>query len=336
MPGARTVTFGVPVFHGELYLAEALTSIQQQTHQDFVVLISLDGADPVCEALCQPYLRDPRFQLFIQPERLGWVGNLNWLMARTETPYWCYHQQDDSIDPDYLAVLVDAAEQAPEAAVIYCDMEAFGALTGKFQQTSITGSAAARLLAILYEHFPAVAFRGVTRVEALRLAKGIPTNEVDSFACDTAWMAAMARWGELRRVPRELYRKRYHTANEHTKWATWPLDRLKLAWATHCAAMLEQAMLVEAGLAERRLLWMATVHRPFAPRTAGMYMPAGEFSTKECAAVLALFRERVIARRLDVPRWLHASWQDINRMNRAIVGTPNIWRKLWRAARPRF
>jgi hypothetical protein len=59
-------------------------------------------------------------------------------------------------------------------------------------------------------------------------------------------MAAMARWGELRRVPVTLYRKRYHPDNEHMKWFGWPVEKRVKAWIVHCAAMLEQAMLVEA------------------------------------------------------------------------------------------
>src|SRR5215813_12101835 len=131
MASADCVTFGVPVYRGELFLEETLQSIQQQTHRDFEVIISLDGPQPAAEALCQPFLRDSRFRLVTQPERLGWVGNLNWLMAQVATPYWCYQQQDDLLDPRYLEILVDYARHAPEAAVVYCDMEAFGALSGK-------------------------------------------------------------------------------------------------------------------------------------------------------------------------------------------------------------
>src|SRR2546422_8779875 len=97
-----TVTIGVPVYRGELFLEETLWSIQNQTHRDIEVIISLDGPDPASKEICLPFLKDGRFRLVVQPQNLGWVGNINWLMSRVESPYWCYHQQDDLIDPRYI------------------------------------------------------------------------------------------------------------------------------------------------------------------------------------------------------------------------------------------
>src|SRR5687768_14831997 len=242
MAASDRVTIGVPVYRGELFLAETLGSIQHQTHREFEVILSLDGPQPEAEEICQSFLRDSRFRLVTQPERLGWVRNIDWLMAQVTAPYWCCQPQDDLLDRRYLEVLLAHARSAPQAAVVYCDIEAFGALSVKLTQPSVTGSAVERQLALIRDHLAAVAFRGLTRVEALRLAGGMPRNEVESFACDTVWMAAMARWGELRRVPVELYRKRYHAANEHARWSRWPVAQRARAWALHCAAMLEQAL----------------------------------------------------------------------------------------------
>ena len=88
------VTLGVPGYRGERFMAESLDSIRAQTCPDFEVLISLDGPQPSLEEVCRPFLDDPRFRLVVQPERLGWVGNINWLMDHTTTPYWVYQQQD--------------------------------------------------------------------------------------------------------------------------------------------------------------------------------------------------------------------------------------------------
>lgn len=323
MSATDAVTIGVPLYRGELFIEETLRSIQNQTHQQIEVIISLDGPQPDAEELCRPFLTDPRFRLITQPERLGWVGNLNWLMNQVATPYWCYHQQDDLMDPRYLEVLVDHAQREPEGAVFYCDMEAFGSLSATFIQSSVTGSASARQLALLYEHLPAVAFRGLTRVEALRLSGGIPANEVDSFACDTVWMAAVARWGELRRVPFTLYRKRYHSANEHMKWFGWPVEKRARAWIVHCGAMLEQAMLVEATAQERRLLWLAAVGRLTSLRTAISYLPIASWTTSERESLLSAFFDYVrTAESIDIPALLERSWTEIQQWTEGFYGLP--------------
>lgn len=273
MPESRRVTLGVPGYRGEAHLAESLDSIQRQTHTDLQAVISLDGPQPDLEAVCQPFLRDPRFHLVTQPQRLGWVGNLNWLIERVETPYWCYQQQDDVLEPTYLEALVDAAERAPEAAVVYTDLHAFGSVDMVVVQPSVSGSPSGRQLALLYEHHAAVAFRGLTRRQALRDSGRIRDNEVDSFSSDTVWMSSIARAGELRRVPEVLYHKRLHTANEHAKWARWPDEVRARAWLVHCAQMLDEAMLAQADLDERRVLWAAVLLRLTTARPAPFYLP---------------------------------------------------------------
>jgi GT2 family glycosyltransferase len=324
MSEAPSVTIGVPVYRGELFIEEALRSIQSQTHREFEVIISLDGPQPAAEELCRPFLRDSRFRLVTQPERLGWVGNLNHLMARVETPYWYFHQQDDLVDPRYVEALFEYAERTPEAAVVYCDILAFGDISARFIQPSVTGTASARLLALLYEHHPAVAFRGLTRREALRDSGGIRTNEVENASADTTWMAAIARSGELRRVPLELYRKRYHAENTHLKWAAWPEEKRRRAWIVHCADMLEQAMLVEASVPERRLLWLAAVGRLVSPRTAFGYLNAAALCSSERWALLEAFDEQIrTARLIDLPGWLDDDWKEIRQWTRGFYWLPS-------------
>jgi len=315
---AQTVTVGLPVYRGESFIEEALQTLQRQTYPHFKAVISLDGPDAGCEELCRPFLSDSRFQLFVQPERLGWVGNLNWLMAHTETPWWMYHQQDDVLDPHCLNVLMEHARKAPEAAVVYGDIEAFGSYSGTFVQTSVTGTAQARQLALLYEHQAGVAFRGLTRSDAL--AGGIPHNEVDDFAAEIVWMAVAARFGELRRVPQTLSRKRYHDDNVHTKWDLWPVEKRIKAWTLHCAAMLGQAMLVEAAASDRRLLWLAAVGRLTSLRTAARYIPIAAMGAPERAALLDAFFDCVrTTKGIDITALLDARWDDVCEWTTAFV-----------------
>lgn len=180
------VTLGVPVFRGQDFAAETLRSIQAQTHRDLRVIISVDGPDPASEEACRPFLADSRFRLVVQPENLGWVRNISWLMDQVETPFWCYQQQDDLLDPRYLETLVEHARRAPEASVVYCDIETFGDLEATITQSSLTGTPFVRQMTQLVERHSAVAFRGLTRVEALRHTGGVRPNEADDFSLTPA------------------------------------------------------------------------------------------------------------------------------------------------------
>ena len=126
------------------------------------------GARKRCAA---PFLSDPRFRLIVQPCRLGWVGNINWLMSQVATPCWCYQQQDDLLDPPLSRRAARRTRRdAPEAAVVYCDIEAFGEYSSddrpvvRYRQPPRRASSR-----FCTNIMPAVAFRGLTRAEALGL-----------------------------------------------------------------------------------------------------------------------------------------------------------------------
>lgn len=128
----------------------------------------------------------------------------------------------------------------------------------------------------------------------------------------------------LRRVPVELYRKRYHAENTHTKWATWPAEKRARAWTVHCADMLEQAMLVGATVQERRLLWLAAVGRLVSPRTAFGYLSAASLTSIERVSLLDAFFEQIrTVRAMDIPGWLEASWEETQQWTRGFYWLPS-------------
>jgi glycosyltransferase involved in cell wall biosynthesis len=261
------VTIGVPVFGGERYLAETVSSIIAQTHEDWEVVFSIDGPDPVCEAICRSYLDDSRFSVSIQPERLGWVKNIAWLQQQATGEFWYYHQQDDLVVPRYLQVLISEARRNPGAAVVFCDMATFGERDSRFITSSIVGSPLVRQMGMLLDHFAGIPFRGLTRVQALRdTGGGLSSNDMDDFAAETVWAAVMATWGDLIRVPLTLYRKRYHGNNVHSEWHTWDLERRKRAWVVHCHDMLDVALRVVNGASDAWLVWYAVLIRLTASR----------------------------------------------------------------------
>ena len=55
----------VPIYNAEKYLDNSLSSLAQQTFQDFEVLLINDGSKDNSAAICKKYsLRDKRFKLF--------------------------------------------------------------------------------------------------------------------------------------------------------------------------------------------------------------------------------------------------------------------------------
>jgi hypothetical protein len=310
------VTVGVPVYRGRDFLAASLDSLQAQTHRDLRVIVALDVPDTEDEAIARRYVgHDPRFELIIRSERLGWARQIGRLMEAmaNDSDFWCYHQQDDVLDPRYFETLVAHARAHTEASLVFCDIEAFGEKSGPLVHASVTGPPATRQLLLMQDASNGVPFRGLARTEAVRVAGAIPHNSHEFFWSDVTWSAGMARAGELHRVPRTLYRKRYHAQHEHGRWLTWPTERRRAAWVEHCVAMLEQAMVAPATtVTDRRLLWLACVGRLLASRIAEPYVEVSAFDAAErrsfAEALVSCARERPGLELADRLRW---SWDAI-------------------------
>ena len=285
------VTIGVPVYRGERFLEETLRSIRDQTFRDFQVVMSVDGHDPACETICEQFLGDRRFKMVVQPDRLGWVGNLNWLLSQVDTEFWYYHQQDDLTHSSYLDVLVQNIDRLPKAALVYCDLVPMGRITAAFEQEpSVLGdSAFVRQMTMLHHHLVAFPLRGVTRREALQTAGPMPQNAVNDYGVDITFLAGLARWGELHRVPRGLYWKRYHDRNTELAWWAWPREKRLEAWPHHCVDMLNQALSIPASVPELRLLWLAAVERLTSVSTARTFVDLSSLSPEEYRVLLASF-----------------------------------------------
>ena len=320
------VTIGVPIYHGEEFLEETLRCIQAQTHREFEVLMSIDGADPACENICANFLKDPRFKLIIQPQRLGWVGNLNWLLEQVATEFWYFHQQDDLTAPEYLEVLIEHARQNPDAALVYSDLVPMGRIEGSFLQPCPVRGATPyiRMMSALHEQFPAFAFRGPTRLRAVREAGPIPTNEVDNFGVDICWLTGVARIGELLHVPQPLYRKRYHSHNTESKWWAWPQETRLRAWAAHCVNMLEQVLRIKGSVQELRMLWLGATERLTSPQVASHFLRLDQLTRPDRELLLHSFLECVRkSKQLDLPRVLEAEWCEIHDWARAFYWLPS-------------
>ena len=150
-----TICVGVPVWCGTEHVAETLESILRQRSVALTVVISIDGADEASAAACRPFLADSRVTLVTQPQRLGWVRNSSAVLsaAAERGDYACLQPHDDLLEPDYLSVLLAAAEANPGAAVVYSDIQSFGTLDAVLRQPTVAGSPFERQVALLRGSF---------------------------------------------------------------------------------------------------------------------------------------------------------------------------------------
>lgn len=238
-----SLTICLPVFQGEEFVAKTLQSIVDQSYSNFKCFISIDLSNDKTLEVIKPFLHDKRISLYEQETRLGWVGNVNFLLQRVMTRYVCIMPHDDILYPTYLEKLMDLIEGNKKIVVAYSDIELFGNdHKGMISQKSVMGSKMGRVTDYLEHHYNAVVFRGIVNREKVGSDIYLNANGHQDFSEDTTWGLRMAFHGDLVRYPEVLYRKQYLETSYHRSWQQWPLERKIEAWFFHCKECYETAI----------------------------------------------------------------------------------------------
>ena len=230
-----TVTVCIPVWNGEVFVQEILESVRKQTLDDITVLVSIDKSDDRSAEICRSFAaKDPRFKVFVQLERLGWIGNVNWLLRHVDSEFANILPHDDVVAPNYLERLVAELDRHPEAVLAFCDLQTFGTQKTLRVGPQATGDLFTRILDFLYGNTAAVAWRGVFRAKVLE--QDCYLEEVNGAAADQVWLLQLAIQGSLIRVAETLYGKRLHDESVVAKSLAangLPNDS---HWADHCVS----------------------------------------------------------------------------------------------------
>jgi glycosyltransferase involved in cell wall biosynthesis len=200
-------------WNGESFIADTLASLAAQTYPNLKVLISDDASTDNTAAICERFATgDFRFLLFRQPQRLGWVSNVNTLLYAVQSDYFFFVPHDDVLEPTYVMRLVEKLEKQPNAVLAFSDME-FIDLRGDHEiqaYTDLDGieHRIRRGHRMLQRRGPwGIPYRGIFRAAALEHIGGLRTNLAGEFAADWPWLFHMSLLGEFVRVPEVLYRK---------------------------------------------------------------------------------------------------------------------------------
>ncbi|QFU74343.1 glycosyltransferase family 2 protein [Halioglobus maricola] len=243
------VFIAMPVFRGVDVIEETVRSIVAQTHRDFHLVMSVDGADDPTLPVCRRLAADPRIDVVVQTDRLGWPGNLNWLMQACDREFFCYWQQDDLASTGYLEALLTSLAARPDAAVAYTDVQWFGAEFRRDSTPSIQGAPLSRVM----QHIEAIRYeplRGVMRAIWLPdIQDPIPVTRHESHQEEFVFLTRMARQGSFIRVADAMYFKRLHDTNTFMRWQRLPEWKRRRGWMSMGAGMWQTA----SQLAEEKL-----------------------------------------------------------------------------------
>lgn len=224
------VTICVPAHNAAGFIAETLRSIAVQTYRNIRVVISLDPSTDDTENVCQPFLADSRFHLIRQPVRLGWPGNVNFLLDQVRSAYFCNVFHDDLIEPDYIERLMRRLQGSPAAICAFPAFKRFGAEVGDTMISSLEGDRYRRALGFFEQPLHAVPLRALTRSTALR--QGLRLHELGTggFFAEELYVFELALLGECLRSSRAIYRSRYRPDSVSRSWRVWSAERKRAGW----------------------------------------------------------------------------------------------------------
>jgi glycosyltransferase involved in cell wall biosynthesis len=110
----------MPVFNGERFIEEAISSIVGQTFADFELIISDNASTDRTEEICRAWEgRDGRIRYGRNPTNLGAAENYNRLFREASGRYFKWAAHDDICAPEFVERCVDVLEKDPSVVLCY-------------------------------------------------------------------------------------------------------------------------------------------------------------------------------------------------------------------------
>ncbi len=123
MNQSAPVTIAIPYYDKPHFLIKAIKSVQNQTHQNWSLIICDDqGPAPQVESDILA-LNDSRIRYHKNPRNLGLAGNWNQCVRHVETEYFLLLHSDDELSPRYLEKMLALASTHTEASAYFCRPE---------------------------------------------------------------------------------------------------------------------------------------------------------------------------------------------------------------------
>lgn len=113
----------LPTYNGERFLKEQLDSILNQTYKNIRIIISDDcSKDSTPEILKEYKEKDDRIEIYLQPQNLGVVKNIEFLLEKVENPLYMLSDQDDVWLPNKIEKSVGKLKKE-NADLVFGDLE---------------------------------------------------------------------------------------------------------------------------------------------------------------------------------------------------------------------
>lgn len=228
------VSIGLPVYNGEVFLAETLNSILSQTFQDFELIICDNASTDQTQEICRKFARqDERIRYYRNEANLGAAKNFNRVFSLARGEYFKWSAHDDLCAPEFLARCVEVLDNDPTVVLCYTrvgtiDREGKPLPNGEVPLRAVSFEAKDRFYDILQAHMCYEIF-GLIRKSAL-LQTELMGNYAHGDGVLLAWLGLLGRFYEVSEC---LFYSRRHALQAGSRmsnrymWTEWFDPKMK-------------------------------------------------------------------------------------------------------------
>jgi glycosyltransferase involved in cell wall biosynthesis len=98
-----TVSIGMPVYNGEIFIRKALNSLINQSHSNFQLIISDNASTDKTSEICQEFVKkDNRIHYIRQEKNIGANNNFKFVLEQSKANYFFWAAVDDYWESDFI------------------------------------------------------------------------------------------------------------------------------------------------------------------------------------------------------------------------------------------
>ena len=221
------VTICIPAWQAEPFISRTLTCAQTQTYENVRILVSIDQSTDQTEAICRHHAAsDPRFDVRVHAERLGWSENSNFCLDQVYTEFCFFYFHDDIIEPTYTERLRQELIDDSQAQSAHSDIAWFGDRQGMHPGIDCEGTTVERLIKLLVGPVHGAPLRSMFRSTLLKKGLRFPNIAGDGFWRAPPFQMKLLGSGPSKRVPEALYRRWIREGSLTRTWKPKDQDSL--------------------------------------------------------------------------------------------------------------
>jgi len=210
------VSLAIPVYNGEAYLVDAITSCLAQDYDNFELIISDNASTDGTERICREFAtKDARVKYFRNEKNLGAGRNYNLAFHHSSGKYMKWCAADDRISPNFVSACVAVLEKNHDVILAYgttISIDTAGReipLVGRGRKAQDPNDGPAkRFLKDLNDRGSNFECFGLFRREILQKS----TLHRSYYGSDLTLMSELTLLGRFAQVPEAIFYNREHPA----------------------------------------------------------------------------------------------------------------------------